>query len=192
MPLSDPDQLIVPIVECPEIRFAPPLEVVEPGPRSADRPINTGGLSMYGSLFDSFESGLLGELRRLDSEMDQILSRGRGPAGIRTVRRGTFPPINIGASPDRVDVYLFAAGLDARDLEISIQQNLLVVSGQRKPERREVDYYRRERFEGEFRRVITLPDDVDPERVEAKYRDGVLHITVQRSESARPRQIAVQ
>ena len=53
------------------------------------------------------------------------------------------------------------------------------------------DYYRRERFEGEFRRVVTLPDDVDPERVEAKYRDGVLQITVQRRESARPRQITV-
>jgi HSP20 family protein len=52
-------------------------------------------------------------------------------------------------------------------------------------------YYRRERFDGEFRRVITLPDDVDPERVEAKYRDGVLQITIQRHESARPRQINV-
>jgi HSP20 family protein len=53
------------------------------------------------------------------------------------------------------------------------------------------EYYRRERFEGEFRRVIALPDDVDPERVAAKYRDGVLQITIQRHEAARPRQITV-
>jgi HSP20 family protein len=53
------------------------------------------------------------------------------------------------------------------------------------------NYYRQERFDGEFRRVITLPDDVDPDRVEAKYRDGVLQITVQRREAVRPRQITV-
>jgi HSP20 family protein len=53
------------------------------------------------------------------------------------------------------------------------------------------DYYRRERFNGDFRRVIGLPDDLDPERVDAKYRDGVLQITIQRRESARPRQITV-
>jgi HSP20 family protein len=147
---------------------------------------------MSGSLFDTFEGGLFEELRRFENEMDQLLARGRGPAGIRTVRRGTFPPINVGASPERVDVYLFAAGLDTKDLDIAIQQNLLAVSGRRRVETHEdADYYRRERFEGEFRRVVTLPDDVDPERVEATYRDGVLQITVQRRESARPRQITV-
>ena len=147
---------------------------------------------MIGSLFDAFEGGLFEELRRFEHEMDQLLPRGRGPAGIRTVRRGTFPPINVGASPDRVDVYLFAAGLDTKDLDISIQHHLLAVSGRRQVDTYEdADYYRRERFEGEFRRVVTLPDDVDPERVEARYRDGVLQITVQRRPSARPRQITV-
>ena len=147
---------------------------------------------MISSPFDTFEIGLFEELRRFENEMDRLLGRGRAPSGIRTVRRGTFPPINVGASPERVDVYLFAAGLNTEDLDISIQQNLLVVSGRRQIETHEdADYYRRERFEGEFRRVITLPDDVDPERVEATYRDGVLQITVQRRESALPRQITV-
>ena len=147
---------------------------------------------MFSHLFPNVEGSLFEDLRRFEYEMGQLFGRGHGPAGIRTVRRGTFPPINVGASPERVDVYLFAAGLESKDLDISIQQNLLAVSGQRKCETQEdADYYRRERFEGEFRRVVTLPDDVDPERVEAKYRDGVLQITVQRRESARPRQIAV-
>ena len=102
------------------------------------------------------------------------------------------PPINVGATPDRVDVYVFAGGLDPKTLDISMQQNLLAVSGSRKLELDEAaDYYRRERFDGDFRRVITLPDDVDPERVDAKYRDGVLQITIQRREAARPRQITV-
>jgi HSP20 family protein len=98
----------------------------------------------------------------------------------------------VGSTPDRVDVYLFAAGLDPKAIDISIQQNLLAISGGRKVEVKEdADYYRRERFDGEFRRVISLPDDVDPDKVDAKYRDGVLQITVRRRESARPRQITV-
>jgi HSP20 family protein len=147
---------------------------------------------MFGSLFGSFDTSLFDEFRRLENEMDQLFGRGASPTGIRAMRRGTFPPINVGATPERVDVYLFAAGLDPKNLDISIQQNLLAVSGERKvPVDEAGDYYRQERFDGEFRRVITLPDDVDPDRVEAKYRDGVLQITVQRREAVRPRQITV-
>ncbi|HUH92839.1 MAG TPA: Hsp20/alpha crystallin family protein [Casimicrobiaceae bacterium] len=147
---------------------------------------------MFGSLFSSFDSGLADELRRLETEVDQLFGSSAWPAGIRSVRRGTFPPINVGATPERVDVYLFAAGLDPKALDLSIQQNLLTVSGSRKVEAREdAEYYRRERFDGDFRRVVSLPEDVDPDRVEAKYRDGVLQITVKRREATRPRQITV-
>ena len=147
---------------------------------------------MFGSLFSSFDTSLFDELRCFENEVDQIFGAGTWPAGIRSVRRGTFPPINVGSTPERVDVYLFAAGLDPKAVDISIQQNLLTVSGSRKVEVDEdAEYYRRERYDGEFRRVISLPDDVDPDRVDAKYKDGVLQITVQRRESARPRQIVV-
>ncbi len=140
-----------------------------------------------------FGNSIFDEFRRLEGEIDQLFARSAWPVGIRAVRRGTFPPINVGSTPDRVDVYLFAAGLDPKGFDISIQQNLLAISGNRKvaAANDDADYYRRERFDGEFRRVITLPDDVDPDRVEAKYRDGVLQVTVQRREAARPRQIQV-
>jgi HSP20 family protein len=148
---------------------------------------------MFGGVMGGFDTGLFDEIRRLESEMDQLLGRWTPAAGIRTVRRGTFPPINVGLTPERVDVYLFAAGLDPKALDISMQQNLLVVSGIRKvPVNEQADYYRRERFDGEFRRVITLPEDVDPDRVDATYRDGVLQMTIQRREAARPRQIQVK
>ena len=147
---------------------------------------------MFGSLFSSFDTNLFDDFRRLENEMDQLFGAGTWPAGIRSVRRGTFPPINVGSTPSRVDVYLFAAGLDPKGLDISIQQNLLSVSGSRKvPVDESAEYYRQERYDGDFRRVISLPDDVDPDRVEAKYKDGVLQITVQRREAARPRQIVV-
>jgi HSP20 family protein len=144
------------------------------------------------SLLGSLDTSLFDEFRRLEGELDQLFGRGPSPVGIRAMRRGTFPPINVGATPERVDVYLFAAGLDPKSLDISIQQNLLVVAGERRvPVEEEADYYRQERFEGAFRRVVSLPDDVNPDRVDAKYRDGVLQITVQRREVARPRQITV-
>lgn len=136
-----------------------------------------------GSLFD--------DIRRLNDEIDEVY--GRWPAGIRSVTRGTYPPINVGATPDRVDVYMFVAGLDPKTLDISIQKNLLSVAGERKaPAGKDVNYYRKERFDGDFRRVITLPEDVDPEQVDARYRNGVLQVQIKRREASRPRQIEVQ
>jgi HSP20 family protein len=148
---------------------------------------------MFGSLFSSFDPGLLDDFRRLEGEMDQLFGRTAYPAGIRAVPRGTFPPINVGSTPERVDVYLYAGGLDPKGIDVSIQQNLLTVSGTRRvPVDENAEYYRRERFDGDFRRVIALPDDADPDRVEAKYRDGVLQVTVQRRAAARSRQVEVQ
>ena len=145
---------------------------------------------MFGNLTQL--EGLFDEFRRIEQDLDELFGRPTGPAGIRAVSRGTFPPTNVGATANALDVYLFAAGLDPKSLDVSIQQNLLTVSGTRAvPVREDATYYRQERYSGEFRRVITLPDDVDPERVEAKYRDGVLQISVQRRTSAGPRQITV-
>lgn len=146
---------------------------------------------MFGSL-PSFRGGFFDDFRRLEDEMDQVFGRSSWPAGIRSVARGTFPPINVGSTPEQVDVYLFASGLDPASLDISLQQNLLTVSGERKaPGDKDAQYYRKERYEGAFRRAISLPEDVDPERVEAHYEDGVLRIHVKRREAARPRQIKV-
>lgn len=146
---------------------------------------------MFGRLSD-FESSLLDDFVRMQQEMDELFRAGPTPSGIRSSSKGAFPPINIGATPDRVDVYLFAAGIDPDSLEITLQQNLLTLAGKRKLSSDEgVDYYRRERFQGDFRRVLTLPDDVDPEKVDAVYRDGVLHISIERLEAAKTRQIKV-
>ena len=147
---------------------------------------------MFGNLMN-FGSSPFDEFGRLEEQMDEMFGRWPWPAGIRSVARGTYPPINVGSTPEQVDVYLFAAGVDPETLDISMQQNLLTVAGERKaPVEQNVNYYRKERFDGGFRRVITLPEDVDPDRVEARYRDGILQIQIQRREAARPRQIEVK
>ena len=147
---------------------------------------------MLENLPDPFDTDLFGQFRRLESQLGQLFGHAPWASGIRATPQAWFPPLNVGVTPERVDVYLFAAGLDPKTLDLTIQQNLLTVAGARRIEQsKNAEYYRRERFDGDFRRVVTLPEDVDPERVDAKYRDGVLQITIQRHESARPRQITV-
>jgi len=143
----------------------------------------------YPTSFDT----LFDEFARLSRELDDAFSASGAPASIRAAAWGTFPPVNVGASDDEVHVYAFAPGLDPATLDISVQRNLLTLAGERSLERRDdATYYLGERFAGGFRRVMTLPEDVDPDQVEAAYRDGVLHVRVQRSEQGKPRQIPVQ
>ncbi len=134
---------------------------------------------------------LMNELWRWDP-WDDLFSGSPWVSGIRAAQQGSYPPLNVGSSPDSVDVYLFAAGLDPESLNLSLQQNLLTVSGERNVEpQQDATYYRRERFNGSFQRVLTLPEDVDPDNVEARYRDGVLHVRVGRREEVKPRKIPV-
>lgn len=141
----------------------------------------------------AFESSLFDEFKRLEQEMDDLFGRWPWPIGIRSAARGAFPPVNVGATSDEVDAYLFVPGIDPKTLDISIQQNVLSVSGERKlPRDEKANYYRQERFTGTFRRAVTLPEDVDPDRVEARCQNGILHVKVQRREAAKPRQIEVK
>lgn len=147
---------------------------------------------MFGNL-GSFDNSLFDEFRRMQRDIDQLFGERPWPSSIRAVARGTYPPINLGSTADQVDVYLFAAGVNPDSIDITIQRNLLTVAGERNVITEEgANYYRKERYDGAFRRVVSLPDDVDPDRVDATYQDGVLHITIQRREAAKPRKIEVK
>ena len=148
---------------------------------------------MFGTLTYS-GNPLFTEFSRLEQELDDLFSS-TAPwvGGIRSLPAGTFPAVNVASTDDGVTVYLFAPGINPKTLEISLQQNVLSVNGQREaPVEEGATYYRRERFDGSFRRVITLPEDVDPDKVDASYRDGLVQIRVQRHQSAKPRQIQIQ
>jgi len=110
----------------------------------------------FDSWFDDF--------RRFDRLWPSLFGTAPWDSGIRSVPYGTYPQVNIGSSAESVDVYVFAPGLDPDQLAISLQQNLLTIAGQRQEEYpQNAAYYRRKRFNGEFRRVLTLPQDVDPD-----------------------------
>ena len=139
-----------------------------------------------------FPRSLFSELDRLQREMQQtfdFLPNIRGRAW------GGFPTMNIGRTPRSIEVYVFVPGVNPSEIEVQLEKGVLVVAGQRKPDGPEKDEksisHIRERFVGQFRRVVTLPDDIDPTQVEARYRDGVLHVSVPRREAAEPRQITI-
>lgn len=139
---------------------------------------------LHGSTWRDFERAL----RQMDTVLD---GWGRGTSLQETLTG--FPPVNVGLSDEQVDVYLFAPGLERDSIDVSLQESFLTVSGDRRlalPE--DVQLRRNERFEGPFRRILSLPKDVDAEKVSAAYRDGVLHIQITRRAKARPSRIEVQ
>jgi HSP20 family protein len=84
-------------------------------------------------------------------------------------------------------------GVNPADLDITSKDQSLVLRGERKipKEEENVNYHRRERESGFFRRVVRLPSPVDPNKVEAAYKDGILTITLAKPEEIKPRQIKV-
>ncbi len=132
----------------------------------------------------------------LDNEVDSLFY----PNVFRRIEnssRTSYPAINIGTTDKSVDVYLFVPGMKTDDLKVEIEKNMLSVAGKRKlPDAvdEKKSSYRQERFEGDFQRVITLPEAVDADKAEAVYKDGVLHISIaKRIESqSRPIKISVQ
>ena len=150
---------------------------------------------MYASLLNH-QSGLYGQFDRLRRELDDVFGVSALPSSIRSVASGTLPAINVGRTPASVEVYVFAPGLDASKIDVSLDRGVLRIAGERASgipaDERKVHVYARERGAGSFTRAVSLPDDVDPARVNASYRDGVLQISIARHEPAQPKRIVVQ
>ncbi|MFT7773875.1 Hsp20/alpha crystallin family protein [Roseateles sp.] len=139
-------------------------------------------------------NSLFGQFDRLQRELDEFLSSGL-PSSIRSVASGTQPQINVGRTPQSVEVYAFAPGLDASKIEVTLDRGVLRLAGERvqaasSNERQR--FYARERATGRFDRTVSLPDDIDPDQVKASYRDGVLLVSIARREAEQPKRIAIQ
>ncbi|MDQ8001235.1 MAG: Hsp20/alpha crystallin family protein [Bordetella sp.] len=140
----------------------------------------------------AFPRDMLAEMDRLQREMQQAFDLSptiRGPA-----RQG-FPALNVGHTPQALEIYAFVPGVDPASIEVQLERGLLTVSGERRsalPDAQsKAAVHIHERFAGRFHRALTLPDDADPEGVDAHLQDGVLHITVRRRAAAQPRRIEI-
>lgn len=130
------------------------------------------------------------ELRELQERMNKLFDTRAGLG----VERGTstFPPIDL--RHDAENVYLIAEvpGVPLESLDVSITGDTLSIKGERKaPDVGEERFHRRERPWGHFARLVSLPDPVDADKIQATLKDGILRVTLPKAESARPRQIRV-
>jgi HSP20 family protein len=144
---------------------------------------------MYRSLFPR---DLFAEMERLQRDMQQAYDLS---PSIRGFSRGGYPALNVGNTPRTIEVYAFAPGVDPAGIDVKLDRGVLSISGERAASLPGTDektsVHINERFSGAFRRVISLPDDIDPNGVSADYRDGVLHVSIKRAESTQPRRIEV-
>jgi HSP20 family protein len=141
----------------------------------------------------AFSNDIFSELENLHQQVQRAFNAG---TGIRGNTIGAYPLLNMGTTPQSIELYAFAPGLDPASIDVNLERGVLTIAAERKSDLPAKDekstIHINERFAGRFRRVLSLPEDVDPGDVSAQYRDGVLHIQLKRRESAQPRRITVQ
>lgn len=120
------------------------------------------------------------------------MNRAFGPYRQATGRCSVFPPVNVYDDGESYIVTAEMPGVASEDLSIEATARALKLKGERRrPEEGEGSYHRRERDYGVFNRTIELGSQVDPDKVKARYENGVLEVVLPKAEEARPRQISV-
>jgi HSP20 family protein len=131
-------------------------------------------------------------LARMRRDMETLMERLTGESADGSVA-GVFPPMNVSEDLDHYYVRALIPGIDASELNVSVVHQTIAVSGTRRsPEEEGVSYHRKERAEGPFSRSVTLPASFDGARIDAKYIDGILTLTLPKPEAAKPRRVTVQ
>lgn len=141
-------------------------------------------------VFDPFR-----ELERVRGEMNRIFSDSfnRYPAVENSGNYGFIPLVDIYATNDELAVFVNLPGVNPQDVDISATKDTLSISGEMKianlPEG--ATCYRQERGAGQFKRVFQLPFDIQPDKVAASFKDGVLGIKLPKAEEIKGRQIKI-
>lgn len=137
--------------------------------------------------------GTLGTLR---NEVDDLFDRffGDWPLSPGLPRGEYWPALDLAEDGNKLVVKAELPGIKPEEVELSVQDNTLTLAGEKKEESEEKkeNFYHSERRYGAFRRTIQLPTSVDPDKVEAKFNDGVLTVILPKDERALPKRIAVK
>lgn len=136
------------------------------------------------------------EIERLRDELEQVMGQFMGPLEERSdlFFRGWRPDADIVEQEDAYVVRLDLPGIRREDLTVEVQDDRLVISGERQGETREErdQYVRAERYAGRFRRILPLPGDADADQVRAVLRNGVLEVRVPKAAGKQGRQITIE
>ena len=145
---------------------------------------------------------VIGEMDTLRREIERLVTNAATPPWRRVAflpGRGArqYPLVNLSEDRDRLYIEALMPGVDPKTLDVQIVRDTLRLTGEKPrwpssaPKVQEDAYHRNERAAGRFVRTITLPTDVDDKAIEANYEHGVLHVTLPKAESAKPRHITV-
>jgi len=136
------------------------------------------------------------EMSSLQERMNRLFSdfRVRAPLGEEEITQGAWvPPVDIYETSESIVLEAELPGLTKDNIVVEVKNNTLTLKGDKKFEReaKEENYHRVERSYGGFQRAFTLPSTVQQDKVKAKFRDGILEITIPKAEEAKPKQIKV-
>ena len=146
------------------------------------------------SRWQPFSSPLWNTLQGLQREMNRVFDRWGQDGGTLFGGVAAYPPVNVWEDTDTVFIEAELPGLDLKDLSIYVTGgNQFTLKGERKPHVPEKGvWHRQERSFGQFTRVLTLPVEVNADKVDARFENGVLLIKLPKHESAKPRKITVK
>ena len=132
--------------------------------------------------------------RWLQRELDRFAELPRLFGDGRRIGGGSYPPVNIYTGENDIVVQAELPGVAKGELDVSITGESLTIQGTKVPSAQEehVRFLRRERGSGEFSRTIILPDRVEADKIAASLANGILTVTLPKSEAAKPKQISVQ
>ena len=134
------------------------------------------------------------DLEKIQMQMNQLFNTSLAREGGRDagLLDGAWnPAVDIYDSKESILVKADIPGLSKDDIEVTVHGDTLVIKGEKKHEKevKEKDYVRTERFYGNFQRAIRLPAEVETNKVDATYKNGVLELVLPKSEKAKPKQI---
>ena len=131
-------------------------------------------------------------LLRLQEAVDRAFERPWG-LDLGVSGRGVEPPVNVFRDDEGLVFHVTVPGVDPADIDVTASARTLRISAKVAEDVPEgASYHRRERFAGEFSRSFQLPDDVDPDGIEARYERGILKVRLPKRAEVRPRQIEVR
>ena len=129
----------------------------------------------------------------IQQDMDELWNRFRMEMDGDRIPAAYLPSVDLSESDDAIQVRVDVPGLKASEINVEVNGNILRISGEHKEEKKEKGrtYHRMERRVGSFSRTITLPDEVREEKVTAECQDGVLTISLPKSEAAKTQTVKV-
>ncbi len=134
-------------------------------------------------------------VNRLHRDVDRFFLPLRFPGvpAKSTADAAWVPAVDIREEDDRFVIHADVPGVDPKELNITMEQNVLCLQGTRETHATESDggVHRAERVRGQFRRSFSLPETADPEGIAAQYRDGVLELAIAKRRQAEPRRIEI-